>query len=169
MKRPSRLLILLAGALALSCTEAPPTAPPPAQLRADWLFPRLLGLLTCSPLPADSVTQVIGPDGGTLNVGPHSLVVPPGALDSAVSITAVIPADSTNRVMFFPQGLTFQGRATLTMSYANCGLVQSLLPRQIAYTNDLLQILYILPSFDNWSAKTVTTGLHHFSDYAVAW
>lgn len=173
--RLTRLVVAaLAGLgvfVALSCRDpvAPPAAPraftllPPTD--PTYLFD---GLLTCSPLPADSVTQTIGPAGGTLVVGPHTLSIPPGALAAPVTITAVAPSDTVNRVRFAPQGLTFQTPATLTLSYANCQRVLGL-PAQIAYTTDALAILEILSSVDNGQTATVTAPLQHFSDYAVAW
>jgi hypothetical protein len=153
-----------------SCGEGAPTAveTPSQHLERNLLQP-LLGLLSCTPLSADSVTQVIGPAGGTINVGPHSFTVPAGALDSAVAITAVAPSDVVNRVVFQPSGLTFQQPATLTMSYANCGVLASWLPKQIAYVDDLLNIRYFLLSIDNFQSQTVTGRVRHFSEYAVAW
>ncbi len=69
---------LLAGAAALllSCAERPPLGP-----QADLLgLPPLpapasppSGLLQCSPLAADSVTQTIGPAGGTIALSGWSL------------------------------------------------------------------------------------------------
>jgi hypothetical protein len=153
-----------------SCGEREPTAvqAPSQNLERDLLQP-LWGLLACTPLPADSVTQVIGPDGGTINVGPHTFTVPAGALDSAVAITAVAPSDVVNRVVFQPSGLAFQLPATLTMSYANCGALGSWLPKQVAYVDDLLNIRYFLLSLDNFQSQTVTARVRHFSEYAVAW
>jgi len=66
--------------------------------------PNPAGLLSCSVLAADSVTQVVGPDGGTITVGPHTFVIPAGALDDTVSITAVAPSDTVRRVSFQPEG-----------------------------------------------------------------
>ncbi len=43
------------------------------------------------------------------------------------------------------------------------------MPKQIAYTTDLLAILYYLPSLDDQASQTVTGQLQHFSDYALAW
>jgi len=125
--------------------------------------------MTCTPLPEYSVSQVVGPSGGTLAVGPHSFIVPAGALSSWVRITAVAPSDSVNRVHFRPEGLTFKKPASLTMSYANCKGAGSLLKAQIAYTDDLLQILYYVPSVPDYPSKTVTGQIDHFSDYATAW
>jgi hypothetical protein len=174
MKLSRFVLAALAGVgvvVALSCRD--PVAPPaPARafslldaIDSTYLFD---GLLTCSPLPADSVTQTIGAAGGTLVVGPHTLSIPPGALSAPVTITAVAPSDTVNRVRFAPQGLTFQTPASLTLSYANCAQVLGL-PAQIAYTTDSLAILEILSSVDNGPTATVTAPLQHFSDYAVAW
>jgi len=167
----SRFAWLTAAALllALGCEapSAPPIPPPQGSL---FGFPlQFTGLLRCSPLPYDSVTQTIGPDGGVIDVGAHSLAIPAGALDSAVTITAVTPSDSVNRIQFQPQGLVFNQAASLTMSYANCNPMTSLVPRRIAYTDDLLTILEYLVSLDDRDSRTVTGDLHHFSDYALAW
>ena len=128
-----------------------------------------VGLLRCSPLPYDSVTQTIGPEGGTLSVGPYSLSIPAGALPAAVTITAVAPSDTVNQVRFFPEGLTFASPASLTMSYANCDALSQLEPKQIAYTTNALAVLALLPSVDVLSQQQVTGQLQHFSTYAVAW
>jgi hypothetical protein len=129
------------------------------------------GLLACTPLPAASASQAIGPQGGTITVGPHSLVVPPGALGATVVITASAPSGTVNSVQLYPQGLKFAvGKpAILTLSYANCSVLGSLLPKHIAYTTDLLQILQLLPSLDDLLGKKVSAPLEHFSRYAVAW
>ena len=131
--------------------------------------PPKVGLLACTPLPYDSVTQTIGPEGGTIQVGAHTLWVPPGALDTAVSITAVAPSDTVNHVRFQPEGLTFQQPAALVTGYGNCDLLGSTLPKRIAYTTDALQILDYLPSLDDRESQTVRGWLRHFSEYAVAW
>ncbi|HEX4561976.1 MAG TPA: hypothetical protein VH113_09120, partial [Gemmatimonadales bacterium] len=81
-----------------------------------------LGLLRCSPLPPATSTATIGPLGGTLKVGPHTLVVPAGALADNVTITGALASGSYNAVTFQPEGLQFARSASLTMSYANCGL-----------------------------------------------
>jgi hypothetical protein len=173
MNKVRRALTIAAlgfASLALaSCGETPvATAPQQTISQHNLLWP-VTGLLACTPLPADSVTQVIGPDGGTINIGPHSFMVPAGALDSAVAITAVSPSSFVNRVAFQPSGLHFRHAARLTMSYANCGLLTNLLPARIAYVDDLLNILYFLPSLGHTQSQAVTASVRHFSDYAVAW
>jgi hypothetical protein len=162
---------LLLALAALSCAEPSAPAPQGDLFGGLPLPPPLLpsGLLTCTPVAADSVSQTIGPEGGTLQVGANTLAIPAGALDSAVTITAVAPSDTVNRVRFEPEGLTFLTPARLTMSYANCNTLGLSLPKQIAYTSDLLLILEYIPSLDDLSGQTVTGEVRHFSDYAIAW
>jgi len=174
--KPTRLSLytLLCGAAlaGLSCGESTPLgvdsqAPKPeAELNGLLAGQRLL---RCSPLPAASASGIIGPAGGVLQVGPHTLSVPPGALTAPVTITAVAPSDTVRRVHFDPAGLSFAQPVYLTMSYANCGLFWWWVPKRIAYTSDLLQILEYLPSFDSQTSQTVIGRLLHFSQYAVAW
>lgn len=178
--RPFRLA-LSAGALLLAaaCSDRALTNPQPAAPRADLIGSTLdavsstlqaTGLLKCSQLPADSETETIGRGGGTLTIGPHTLVIPAGALDRPVTITgSIVQGGGVNAVHFEPEGLQFRKTAYLTMSYANCSLLGSLAPKRIAYTSDALTILEYLVSVDNLLRKQVTGRLHHFSDYAVAW
>jgi hypothetical protein len=167
------LLVVCALALTLACGDRTPTgvapvAPTPdASLIGDLV--KHLGLLKCSALPYDSTTKTIGPLGGSLTVGPHTLWVPPGSLTSATTITAVLSADTVNAVRFKPEGLQFRNNAYLTMSYANCNLLGLLLPKRIAYTDDSRNILEYLLSIDIVWTKQVTGRLKHFSEYAVAW
>jgi hypothetical protein len=176
MKAGRRRLVgifLVCGlALATACSDHSPTAPQPAPPSADligWLL-RTTGLLSCSNLPYASTTQTVGIAGGILSAGPHTLVVPPGALIRRTTITMTLPTGlGVNAVKFQPEGLRFQVPAVLTMSYANCSLLGKLLPKRIAYTTDNLQILYYLLSLDNLLSKYVTGKVNHFSAYAIAW
>lgn len=175
---------LIAVTLAVtSCSEGSPTAPEvaPDAVAQEQPFtdaellgilqPTLssVGLMTCDPMQPAYASARIGRDGGVINVGPHRLVVPPGALDRAVTITAYAPRSRYNRVEFGPHGLEFDRPAYLTMSYANCDLLGRLLPKKIAYVNDRLTILYLLQSVDNIFTKKVTGRVDHFSEYAIAW
>ncbi|HKV71419.1 MAG TPA: hypothetical protein VJN62_09240 [Gemmatimonadales bacterium] len=128
-----------------------------------------LGLLKCTPLAPATATANIGPQGGSLRVGPHTFSVPAGALSQNVTITASLSADTVNAITFQPEGLKFARPASLTMSYANCNILGILLPKRIAYTNDNYGILQLLLSIDNILARRVTGQVWHFSHYAVAW
>jgi hypothetical protein len=168
-------VLLLVCLVAPSCGE-PPTSPatstnlhqPQAGLIGSLLGPT--GLLKCSNLPYAESTQTIGPLGGSISAGPHTLVIPPGALLAPTTITMIQPTGrGVNAVKFKPEGLRFLTPAALTMSYSNCSLFGKLLPKRIAYTDDDLNILYYLLSLDNLAAKQVTGKVNHFSEYVVAW
>jgi len=164
------VLLLVA---ALACTDRTPTAVPAAPAPDASLIGALLGptgLLKCSNLPYASQTKTIGPLGGTISAGPHTLVIPPGALSSPTAITMTAPTGlGVNAVKFQPEGLRFLTPAALTMSYANCSLLGKLLPKRIAYTDDNLNIISYLLSLDNLLSKYVTGKVNHFSDYVIAW
>jgi hypothetical protein len=124
-------------------------------------------LLLCSPQSYDSETEIIGPEGGIIRVGTHSLIIPRGALSSPVKITAEQIRGKTNSVRFSPEGLRFEKPAILTMTYSNCALV--LLQKKIVYTDEKLNILEVLKTLDLFQRKQATAGIDHFSRYAVAY
>ncbi|HEV8400862.1 MAG TPA: hypothetical protein VGQ18_13610 [Gemmatimonadales bacterium] len=173
MKAIRVLMVALVVCVIASCSDRAPTAPvsapaPNASLLGDLLKPT--GLLQCSALPAASVTQTIGSAGGTITVGPHTLRIPAGALDQPTTITASLDNNrGVNGIRFAPEGLKFDTPAYLTMSYANCNVLGSLLPKRIAYTSDLLDIVEYLLSIDNLFTKKVTGRVPHFSEYVIAW
>jgi hypothetical protein len=124
-------------------------------------------LLLCSPQPYVQVTETIGPDGGTIEVGTHTLVIPKNALSSSVRITAEQVRGKTNSVRFSPEGLRFEKPAELTMTYRNCALV--LLQKKIVYTDENLRILEVLKTLDLFQRKQAEADIDHFSRYAVAY
>ena len=161
-------LLLIA---ALACTDRTPTSVAP-QPQADLIGSLLAatGLLKCSDLPYAPSKATIGPDGGSISAGPHTLVIPAGALSEPTTITMTAPTGrGVNAVEFAPAGLQFARPASLTMSYANCNLLGSLLPKRIAYTTSSLDVLYYILSLDNIFSKRVTGQVNHFSNYAIAW
>ncbi len=164
------VLLLVA---ALACTDRTPTSVPAAPAPDASLIGGLLGatgLLKCSNLPYASSTKTIGAQGGTISAGPHTLVIPPGALLNPTAITMTTPTGlGVNAVKFQPEGLRFNVPAVLTMSYSNCSLLGKLLPKRIAYTDDNLNIISYLLSLDNLLSKYVTGKVNHFSDYVIAW
>lgn len=124
-------------------------------------------LLPCSPQLYDKETETIGPEGGFIRVGTHTLVIPSGALSSPVRITAEQIPGKTNSIRFSPEGLRFEKPAVLTMTYGNCALV--LLQKKIVYTDEKLQVLEVLKTLDLFQRKQATAGIDHFSRYAVAY
>lgn len=175
MKAVRILAVLLVACLAVSsCSEQPAAPPVTQQAPQAELVGSLLqgtGLLKCSNLPFDSETKWVGPNGGSLSAGPHTLTIPPGALDKWTRITMSAPTGyGLNAVHFEPGGLNFDRPAALTMSYSNCNLLGKIVPKRIAYTDDDYEkIFYFLQSLDNIFSKRVTGRIDHFSDYVVAW
>jgi hypothetical protein len=169
-------LLLVAGT---SCTTDNATAPESSLTPELGLLDNggllgtglLKGLLYCSPLTTTSSSEVIGVRGGTIEMGPHSIYFPPGALSRNVTITAQVVNDSVNSVRLLPEGLQFaKGRpAILTLSYSNCSTVARIIPKRIVYTNEGLGILQVLQSLDNILSRKVSAPLEHFSRYAVAY
>src|ERR1044071_2076780 len=125
-------------------------------------------LASCTPLAAETVTTVLGPQGGTLNIGPHTLTLAKGALQNTVEITAEIVADNANYVKFSPEGLQFGAGAKLTLSYRNCPGV-TIKNLSVVYTDDALNTLEVLSSKADPKWRTVSAPLSHFSIYAVAY
>lgn len=175
MKQQRRTLLLLAVAAVgmTGCADAPAITPPATRVAA-WgasrsLLSPALTLLICHPVPYDSVVQVVGPAGGTIRVGPDSLVIPAGALDTNTTITAVVPSDSLAVIRFQPHGLTFAQPAALALSYAACPLAGLLAPASVVYADDAWNILEIEPTSQHPLQTTVVGRIRHFSGYAVAY
>ena len=185
VRRSLPALALLVGATTaiLSCADPSPVAVVPPALTAQRVSAH--GLISCTPQPYDSVTQVIGPAGGIIVVGGHVLVVDSLALGSPVSITAVAPSQAVNIVRLSPEGLRFkQGThgigAPLATNLDNCNVHPNQV-LQVAHVSDSLNILDFLPSVTGsdtlvvFRYKTYLGSLwiggllRHFSNYAVAW
>jgi hypothetical protein len=177
--------LLLAAALGCSPDTAPTAAPPAPDLSligdltntigdvtgtvtdlAAQVLP-IKGLLACNVTQTYSTTQSVGPLGGTIRVGPHSLVIPANALSARTTITATAPAGKIVEVEFYPHGLKFQKQTTLTMSYRDCGLLKDVLP-QIVYADDKNNIIEQLLSLVNILNRTVSAKTDHFSSYILA-
>jgi hypothetical protein len=125
-------------------------------------------LLRCEPQAYDADVAIIGPNGGTLRAGPHELVIPKGALDHEVLITAEAPTTSLVNVQFGPEGLQFLEPAQLTLSYKGCVRPTSA-EFLIAYLGQGNRILELLNSTDQKVDDKVEAGIDHFSRYAVAY
>ena len=152
---------------------------------ASTLSTTASGLVYC-PQSYDSVTQVIGPQGGVIYVGPHALWVDSLVLKDTVSITAVAPADTVRWVRFLPNGLQFPASrvdsaagyptgAVVFTSYRDCGQILSGTLR-IARVDDSLRIEEYLDAVAkgknvSWSQgqQFVYAWVPHFTNYAIAY
>src|ERR1051325_9138237 len=66
------------------------------------LVPANAVLASCQPLPLAITSATLGPQGGSIDIGPHRLTFAKGALQSTVTITAEIVAGSVNAIRFSP-------------------------------------------------------------------
>jgi hypothetical protein len=128
-------------------------------------------LLTCKPLPYASDVETVGPAGGVLQVGPHTLMIPPGALSVKTVITAEAPVSKYAQVKFSPHGLKFVNSAkpVLTLSYKHCSGLLTVIKPKIVYVDSNLKILEWLLSLNLSFNKSVSAPLSHFSSYMVAY
>ena len=139
------------------------------RVRSNLLSPPPSQLFVCA---ADTVavsdTATIGLLGGTINFGPHSLMIPPGALLQPTTITATMPADGHLTAVLQPEGLRFLVPATLTLGYGQCNPQPSNSLSVVYLNGPLGQILEWLPSILHLDSHTVSALIGHFSVYAGA-
>ena len=179
----SALLVLLTAALgsaacsAIESSPLEPTVQPPAYSewsassghngsQGGWGDSRPS---SCRPLHSDTESEDIGFRGGELQIGPHRLIVPRGALLHKTRITGRISSDSVNSVQFYPAGLQFLVPARLQLSYENCNKLDLKNMRVVYTSDDLSQLLELIPSEDRRLKNTVVGLISHFSRYAVAY
>jgi hypothetical protein len=142
------------------------------QFKDQWKLAQKAGkalgidLLRCEPKPYDADARIIGPDGGTVQMGPHKLEIPKGALTEEQLIVGEAPTNSLVETQFEPEGLQFQIPAKLTLSYKGCVLPR-LADLGVVYLGNGNRILEMPPSKDDRSTTSVTGDIRHFSRYAV--
>lgn len=124
-------------------------------------------LLRCQPRDYEADAAIIGPQGGTLKVGEHELVIPAGALDHEELIVAESPTSSLVDVQFAPHGLQFLKSAQLKLSYKGCVRPTSY-QFLIAYIQGN-RVLELPPSVDRKDDDEVEADIDHFSRYAIAY
>lgn len=142
--------------------------------RGDGLIDGLLSKLSlfrCDSPDLGSVTQTVGPSGGVIHLGPHSLTIPRGALLTNVEITAKAKGRDHVKIDFQPHGLRFKKATTLRLSYAHC-TNRPVFPK-VVYVGEpkdgeALRILELLPALTDLSTNRVTASIGHFSGYAIA-
>lgn len=172
MRRPRHFLNTILGVvIAAGCSSTPSE---PVQEQPQMQAGLIKGLLfaNCPNAPQFDVRKNIGTAGGTLTMGPHTLVIPAGALSRTVEIRAKTSNSGKgkgNGIEFKPDGLSFSRPVILTISTANCSGLGLLNLPLIVYTDDLWNILELQLSIPNLFEKEVTGFINHFSRYAVAY
>ena len=165
------ILAALSGAAATACSpDAVPTGATPTVSESPQL---LVGggastrrLLRCEPSKRYRSDVVIGPSGGTIRVGPHSLKIPAGALSARTRIEAVVPAGPYREIDFKPDGLQFAVPAELVMNYKGCDYIREADVTIVYVANDYT-ILEVLPASFLTGYK-LRSPLNHFSKYMLA-
>jgi hypothetical protein len=145
----------LASPLAGALGKGPPAPPPP--------------LFSCKGGKDQSTgAKVIGPAGGTVAFGPHSLIVPAGALSVPTAITAATLHGDTLAVTFGPSGLHFNQPATLVLSYKHCNVTPTDTLNIVLVNNQMTELLQMVPSKDKKLKQAVEGLIEHFSVYAAS-
>lgn len=127
---------------------------------------RVSRLVYCEPLQYSAAVQIVGPNGGEVEFGPHKLSIPPRALNGFTVVTAEAPVSEAVEATFSPHGLAFERQVLLSLSYAHCNRPASL-QESIVYVLDG-EIVDWLPSADRDEDATVDAWIDHFSGYHVA-
>jgi hypothetical protein len=173
-----RIGALLLFSTLSACSVSDSTAPPGPGARAPAsqtgvsrdltgtaiLSGSSLGTLQCTVPTTLHGSAVIGRSGGTVVIGPHRFVVPPGSVDHQTLITATIPAGSSIVVDFQPTGLTFNKPAALVIDATVCAQVPTQVPvylKEIGSNFDqiratILELLHV-----------IIAPIDHFSSYAL--
>ena len=183
MIRKTIATALVAGiAVVTACTDGPTTpVAAPLQTASDasaahrgsygrgynsWRS----GLVQCENHPAYVGSAVIGPAGGQILVGTSRVIVPPGALNTKVTITATIPAGDNLEISFefSPHGLVFRKPAGLVLDASGCDIPSYYAP-SIVYLGENGEILEYIESYYSNYWHFVAAPIWHFSRYAVAY
>jgi hypothetical protein len=165
--------VCVLGAILVGACAEEATGPQAELLETPSTLRAPLGFSHCSPQPFASGSARIGPKGGIIRAGKHSLRIPAGALKSTVLITMEAPSASLNYVVFSPEGLTFDpaNLPTLVMSYGNCDVKERAGEPavEIVYTNDALTAVLETTEAVAADTQSRTFGalLKHFSTYAL--
>jgi hypothetical protein len=126
-------------------------------------------LFTCKGgRPQGSGARLIGPAGGTVAFGPHSLIIPAGALSVPTPITAATLHGDTLAVTFGPSGLQFKQPATLVLSYKNCSVQPGDTLSIVLVNNQMTELVQMVPSHDKKLKQAVEGKIQHFSVYAAS-
>jgi hypothetical protein len=126
-------------------------------------------LLRCDPLQFAGDAKIVGPDGGDINVGPHTLRVPRGALPWNAVITVEAPTGLEVGIELSPKGVGFAEKLVLEIDYDHCTVSDTLPPLRGVWVSDSGAVLEFPPSLDDRQNRRLSVELDHFSKYAVAY
>jgi hypothetical protein len=132
----------------------------PGFVEAEWG-------MSINPLNLPHALVHIGPEGGVIQLGRHSLTIPAGAVDADIDFRIAWASLTGIASDCLPSGLVFNVPATLTLSYVGTQFEDVADPRLNIYyaKNDGTVERY--PSTVDPVNKTVSCPLNHFSRYIL--
>ena len=117
--------------------------------------------------PAGIVTQVIGPEGGFIEVDGGRLDIPAGALAAPMLITEIGKEAPHYRYKFGPNGLQFAAPAMLTIQVDPAALGIDPSQVRVAGSDDLGLEWTVLGGTYDPALGAVVVPIEHFSQYAL--
>jgi hypothetical protein len=137
---------------------------PPGSVGAPHIITNGAGMIGCTPRDPQYGAATIGPSGGELDIGPHRLIIPPGALQQFVEVSGTVTEDSASpRIDLEPHGLQFNRPAGLILDASNCTDVPD-----IVYINEVGVISDPILAVYSTLWHTIAAPINHFSGYMVA-
>ena len=170
--------LVVAGVTALvlvGCRDvqenALPVEPPSAEIavRPEALLARRL---VCPITTENAVRAEIGPNGGTVALGGHSVHFPPGAVAEPVQVKLTVPASRHVEVDISVNGREHYRLARpvlVTMSYDRCGANLPAGGRMTVwhYDRSTERLLEQMGSLDDRASRSVSFVTNHFSGWVV--
>ena len=130
-------------------------------------------LVQCPSSQSVSTIGVVGFPGGTINIGPASVVIPRGALSLPTLITVTVPASPYMEVDVRANNFTsflFNSPISLTIDYSRCDPAstdgQALSVWHIDQASKAL--LENMGGVNDPVQRKITVSLPHLSGYAIA-
>jgi hypothetical protein len=170
------LTLLLASELARIAARQVQSVATYDSLKVEWdaflARQRILepsALLRCDPLQFTGSASIVGPDGGDIDVGPHTLRVPPGALPWDAVITVEAPTGLEVGIELSPKGVGFREKLVLEIDYKHCTVSDTLPPLRGVWVSDSGTVMEFPPTVDDRQNGRLSVELDHFSKYAVAY
>ena len=162
--RLGSILAVAAGILIISggCAESPSA---PAQAGAGLELLRMPQGPSFDRSGSESRSQLIGPEGGVIEISAGRLVFPAGAVSEPTEIGMRMDG-AFQGVRLSPHGLQFPTNAQPVLELRALGAGAERSGLTVVYVDDANQILEVRPTHARGSR--LTTTLEHFSGYLVA-
>ena len=118
------------------------------------------------------VTGVVGPTGGILGSGVHSINIPPGAVPSPTAFMVSVPASGIAEVEVTAVGIghfLFNRPVTITIGFEGCSGAEDSASLAVWYVAPVTkQKLERMGGVVDPVARTITFTTGHLSGYAIA-